>query len=81
MLKLKIVSPERVEFEGEVLSVTVPGTMGRFEVLENHAPIISSMEKGIVERVTPDGQRTEIMISGGFITVQKNVVSVCVELM
>ena len=81
MLQLKIVSPERVEFEGEVLSVTVPGTLGRFEVLENHAPIISSMEKGIVERVTPDGQRTEIMISGGFITVQKNVVSVCVELM
>ena len=81
MLQLKIVSPERVEFEGEVLSVTVPGTLGRFEVLENHAPIISSMEKGVVERVTPDGQRTEIMISGGFITVQKNVVSVCVELM
>ena len=43
MLKLKIVSPERVEFEGEVISVTVPGTMGRFEVLVNHAPIISSL--------------------------------------
>jgi F-type H+-transporting ATPase subunit epsilon len=80
MLKLKIVSPERVEFEGEVVSVTVPGTLGRFEVLENHAPIISSMEKGIVEYATPNGERTEIMISGGFIEVQKNVVSVCVEL-
>ena len=81
MLKLKIVSPERVEFEGEVVSVTVPGTLGRFEVLENHAPIISSMEKGIVEYATPNGERTEIMISGGFIEVQKNVVSVCVELL
>ena len=80
MLKLKIVSPERVEFEGEVVSVTVPGTLGRFEVLENHAPIISSMEKGIVEYATPNGERTEIIISGGFIEVQKNVVSVCVEL-
>ena len=81
MLKLKIVSPERVEFEGEVVSVTVPGTLGRFEVLENHAPIISSMEKGIVEYATPNGERTEIMISGGFIEVQKNVVSVSVELL
>ncbi|MBR1427686.1 MAG: ATP synthase F1 subunit epsilon [Prevotella sp.] len=80
MLKLKIVSPERVEFEGEVISVTVPGTMGRFEVLVNHAPIISSLEKGIVERQTPDGERTEMSISGGFIEVQKNNVSLCVEL-
>ncbi|MBR1462165.1 MAG: ATP synthase F1 subunit epsilon [Prevotella sp.] len=80
MLKLKIVSPERVEFEGEVISVTVPGTLGRFEVLVNHAPIISSLEKGIVERQTPDGERTEMNISGGFIEVQKNVVSLCVEL-
>ena len=80
MLKLKIVSPEMVEFEGEVISVTVPGTLGRFEVLVNHAPIISSLEKGIVERQTPDGERTEMNISGGFIEVQKNVVSLCVEL-
>jgi len=80
MLKLKIVSPERVEFEGEVLSVTVPGTLGSFEVLENHAPIISSLEKGVVDYQTPDGERNEIGIMGGFVEVQKNVVSVCVEI-
>ena len=80
MLQLKIVSPERVEFEGEVLSVTVPGTLGRFEILENHAPIISSLEKGIVERQTPDGERTQIEVIGGFVEVQKNMVSICVEL-
>lgn len=80
MLKLKIVSPERVEFEGEVLSVTVPGTLGSFEVLENHAPIISSLEKGVVDYQTPDGEHNEIGIMGGFVEVQKNVVSVCVEI-
>ncbi len=80
MLKLKIVSPERVEFEGEVLSVIVPGTLGRFEILENHAPIISSLEKGVVERQTLDGERTQIDIIGGFVEVQKNKVSICVEL-
>ena len=48
MLILKIVSPERVEFDGEVGSVTLPGTLGSFEVLTGHAPIISSLEKGKV---------------------------------
>lgn len=80
MLKLKIVSPERVEFEGDVLSVIVPGTLGRFEILENHAPIISSLEKGVVERQTLDGERAQIDIIGGFVEVQKNKVSICVEL-
>lgn len=80
MLKLKIVSPERIEFEGEVLSVTVPGTLGSFEVLENHAPIISSLEKGVVNYQIPSGEHSEIGIMGGFVEVQKNVVSVCVEI-
>ena len=48
MLKLKIVSPERIEFEGEVDSVLVPGSLGQFEILVNHAPIISSLDKGRV---------------------------------
>ena len=41
MLRLKIVSPERVEFDGEVESVLVPGTLGSFEILQDHAPIVS----------------------------------------
>ena len=44
MLRLKIVSPERVEFDGEVESVLVPGTLGSFEILQDHAPIISSLD-------------------------------------
>jgi len=74
MLKLKIVSPEKIEFTGEVDSVKVPGTMGNFEILNDHAPIISSLQKGIVEY---DGQQLEIL--GGFVAVQKNEVSICVE--
>ena len=41
MLTLKIVSPEKIEFDGAVKSVTVPGTLGQFEILVNHAPLIS----------------------------------------
>ena len=74
MLKLKIVSPEMIEFTGEVESVKVPGTQGNFEILQNHAPIISTLCKGIVEY---DG--TELPILGGFVEVQKNQVSLCVE--
>lgn len=40
MLHLKIVSPEKVVFQGEVESVLVPGTLGSFEILKDHAPII-----------------------------------------
>ena len=80
MLKLKIVSPEKIEFEGEVNTVLVPGTMGQFEILVNHAPIISSLDKGKVVYALPDGEKKSLSITGGFVEVQKNVVSLCVEI-
>ena len=43
MLQLKIVSPEKIEFDGTVESVLVPGAMGQFEILTDHAPIISTL--------------------------------------
>ena len=79
-LKLKIVSPERIEFEGEVKRVVVPGMLGQFEILVNHAPIISSLVKGRVEYLQTGGEQSTLDIIGGFVEVQKNVVSVCVEL-
>lgn len=80
MLKLKIVSPERIEYEGEVNDVKVPGTLGNFEILTDHAPIISSLEKGTVEYTSVQGEKCRLEIAGGFVAVQKNVVSVCVEM-
>lgn len=77
-LKLKIVSPERVEFNGEAEVVKVPGLMGMFEILSNHAPIISALQQGIVEFETSE-ERKELSITGGFVEVQKNDVNICVE--
>ena len=74
MLKLKIVSPERIEVTGEVESVKGPGAQGNFEILTGHAPIISILTKGVVEY---DGK--QLPIQGGFVEVQKNQVSLCVE--
>ena len=79
MLQLRIVSPEKVEYDGEVLSVVVPGTMGQFEILNDHAPIISTLQNGVVEYTTQDA-KANLEILGGFVEVQKNVVSLCVEL-
>ena len=78
-MQLKIVSPEKIEFDGAVESVLVPGTMGQFEILNDHAPIISTLQKGMVEYTTTEG-KTSLEILGGFVEVQKNVVSLCVEM-
>ena len=79
MLTLKIVSPEKVVYQGEVESVLVPGTLGSFEILNDHAPIISSLSEGKVEYATKDGKK-DFNIHGGFVSVKKNEVSLCVEL-
>ena len=80
MLRLKIISPEKRIFDGEVNRVTVPGTLGEFEILVNHAPIISSLESGKVSYEIATGELKKLEIESGFVEVQKNVISLCVEL-
>ena len=75
---LKIVSPEKVVFEGGVDSVGVPGTVCPFVILKNHAPIISSLVEGVVSYVSEDGEHS-IKIAGGFVEVQKNEIRLAVE--
>ena len=78
-MKLRIITPSELLFEGEAESVTLPGTVGSFTVLDSHAPIISSLEKGrIVYKNT--GGETEISVKSGFVEVKDNVLSICVEL-
>ena len=79
MLKLRIIAPDRLVFEGEVESVTLPGTVGSFTVLNNHAPIISSLEKGKIVYKDANGQ-TDVVVRSGFAEVRDNVLSICVEL-
>ena len=78
VIKLHIVSPEKVLVEKEVSCVTLPGTVGAFEVLRNHAPIISSLEKGDIVYVS-DGKTERLSIVSGFVEVCNNRVDVCVE--
>ena len=78
-LNLKIVSPEKVVYDGAVDRVVVPGTSGEFEILVNHAPIISTLEKGKLVYQDSEGEH-EVKTTGGFVEVQKNNVNICVEL-
>ena len=57
MLYLKIISPEKTLFSGDVESVLVPGTVGEFEILKDHAPIISTFEEGRVIYTTVTGKQ------------------------
>lgn len=78
-LVLTIVSPEETLFDGTVNSVQVPGALGRFEILENHAPIISSLTSGVIVYKT-ESESFSLAIKSGFVEVEKNKVMICVEL-
>ncbi len=77
-MNLELISPQKVYFSGEVSLVSLPGKSGRFTVLENHAPIISKLDKGILKYRTNQND-SEVMVSAGFVEVNKNRVIVCVE--
>ncbi|MBR9920012.1 MAG: hypothetical protein GYB31_04175 [Bacteroidetes bacterium] len=55
-MNVSILSPEKEIFKGPIKSVKVPGTLGQFQVLKNHAPIVSSLQPGKIEVVTSAGE-------------------------
>lgn len=75
-MTLKIISAEQIEFEGSVQSVTLPGVMGQFQVLNNHAALIAALKDGTMSYVA-DGNTVDREIHGGVADVKDNVVSVC----
>ena len=77
-MRIKIITPSESLFEGEAESVTLPGTMGSFMVLDNHAPIISSLESGKVVVKASDGVQ-EYPLKSGFVEVKENNITVCIE--
>jgi F-type H+-transporting ATPase subunit epsilon len=71
-MRIEIVTPDTRIFEGEIKSVRVPGKKGSFQVLKDHAPIVSTLESGPVIMVDMDGKETVIGISSGVIEVKAN---------
>lgn len=77
-MHLEIITPDRKVFDGEVSSAQFPGTDGLFEVLNNHAPLISALKAGDVV-VNATGGRTAFRIEGGVVEVLRNNVIVLAE--
>lgn len=75
---LEIITPDKKVFAGEVNSATFPGTKGSFQVLTNHAPLISTLAKGTVTYVTKQGPQT-LVVEGGVVEVLNNKISVLAE--
>ena len=78
VIELHIVSPEGTLVKTTVSAVTLPGTLGPFEVLKDHAALISSLEKGEIVYVA-EGAEHRLPIASGFVEVRNNQVDVCVE--
>lgn len=76
---LEIVTPDKQVFSGEVTAVRVPGITGAFQVLYNHAPIISTLGKGLVKVDQASGDSLEYSIEDGVVEVLNNKVIVLVE--
>ena len=78
-MNLTILSPEKEIFSGAVKSVKVPGTVGYFQMLDNHAPIVSSLQKGEVSIVKTNGEKMTFSVDGGFVEMLNNEVALLIS--
>ena len=76
---LEIITPEKKAFEGEVTSVKFPGISGGFEILNNHAPIISTLTSGVIRVITSENNTENFDINGGVIEMQNNKIIVLAD--
>lgn len=77
--QLDIVTPTKTVFSGQVESFTAPGVVGSFQVLFNHAPLLSSIGIGEVKLHSEDGRTSRYATSGGFVEVKSNKVVLLAE--
>ena len=71
-MNIEIITPDRKIYSGYIRSVRVPGRLGSFQVLKDHAPIISTLEAGPVIIADEQGSEVTFEITGGVIEVKKN---------
>lgn len=76
---ISVLSPDKEIFTGEIQSVKVPGITGQFEILQNHAPIVSALTEGSVRIRKASGEDFTFKIHKGFIEVLSNEVSLLVQ--
>lgn len=79
-MHLEIVTPDKNIYTGTIKLIQVPGSKGQFEVLRNHAAIISTLAAGKIKVVNLEGEKTFFDIKGGVIDVNNNNIVVLAEI-
>ncbi len=78
-MKLTIITPDKLAYEGEVTAVTVPGTAGSFQILKDHAAIVSTLEDGKVIIKANNNEEQTIIIKGGVVETKDNNIIILAE--
>jgi len=78
-MKIEIITPDKKVYDGDIKSIRVPGRKGSFQVLKDHAPIISTLEDGTVIMVDQDNNEKRFQIDGGVIEVKMNSIILLAE--
>lgn len=77
-MEVSVLSPDRVLYTGEAHSVTAPGTIGSFSILESHAPLVTTLEPGLIKINSADGEK-HFVVQDGFLEVRNNKVTALLE--
>lgn len=78
-MHLEIITPDSTIFSGDTELVQLPGIDGLFEILNNHAPLISVLGKGRIKIEDREKNRQFFQIKGGVVEVLKNKILVLAE--
>ena len=78
-MQLDILTPDKQVFTGEVVSATLPGVDGSFQILNSHAPTISMLEAGKVKYVNTSKEETTVLVTGGLVEVFDNKIIVLAD--
>ncbi len=76
---LEVIGPEKVQYKGEVSLVQMPGEMGSFEVLKNHAPIVARLTSGKVKIIDAERNTVALDISPGVVYVRDNHITIILQ--
>ena len=75
-MQLDILTPDKALFSGQITSIILPGSTGQFEILNNHAAIVSSLDKGTIKVKTADGRAELFEVNGGVVEAMDNKIVV-----
>ncbi|NMC98462.1 MAG: ATP synthase F1 subunit epsilon [Bacteroidales bacterium] len=78
-MKLEIITPKEKLYEGEVTLVSLPGTLGAFEILKNHAPVISTLTSGEIKIIDTEKNSQTFKVKSGLVEASNNIIWILAE--